>query len=158
MRWSNLVIAVCVAALSSPAASQCVCSCSVTTVGVAFGAYNPLPGAASDATGSVTNTCTITAGILSYTVALSAGGSASYSPRHMSSGVNRLNYNLTVDSARTIVWGDGSGGTQMQSDATGLGVLGNYAKTYSVYGRILANQSSAVPGSYSDSIIVTVTY
>jgi spore coat protein U-like protein len=129
----------------------------VSTGGVAFGAYNPLPGAASDTTGSVTLSCNISAGSVSYTMALTTGGSGSYVPRQMSSGASHLNYNLYLDSARTTVWGDGTGGTQTLSGTSPI-VVPSYTQTDNVYGRILANQQSTPPGSYSDTITVTVTY
>jgi len=144
-----------------PAVAICIaCSCSVAVnSNVAFGIYNPLPGTVADAVGSITTTCDVTLGLLStYTVALSQGNSGSYSPRKMSSGGNTLNYNLYIDSARTSVWGDGTGGSVIVSDATLLGLLGHFVRPYNIYGRILASQQGTHPGNYTDSIMVIVTY
>lgn len=148
-------------ALPQAASALCIiCSCSVATDShVAFGTYNPLPGTAADAAGHITVTCDLTLGLLgTYTVGLSRGGGASYSPRRMSSGANTLNYNLYMDAARSIVWGDGTGGSSIVSDPSLLTLLGHVVRQYDVYGRILPNQQGTRPGSYSDTIIVTVTY
>ncbi len=159
MRRFLVLTPLCLAVFSPLAAATCVCTCTVATVNVAFGSYNPLPGAASDSTGSVTLDCSVIAGSVSYTEALSAGnGSNGYAPRTMSSGANHVNYNLYLDSARATVWGDGTGSTQTQSGASGTIINGTYSNTFTVYGRILSNQTSTQPGSYSDSITVTVTY
>jgi len=84
-----------------------------------------------------------------------SAGAGSLAQRQLSSGVNRLNYNLFTNSARTAVWGDGTGGTSTIA-ATGTGMLSNASLT--IFSRIPKGQSAAVPGAYSDSIIITVTY
>lgn len=148
-------------ALPQTASAVCViCSCSVAVDShVAFGVFDPLPGTAQDAAGHFTVTCDLTLGLLdTYTVALSKGGAGSYSPRRMSSGALTLNYNLYTDAARTTVWGDGTGGSAIVSDPSLLTLLGHVVRTYDVYGRILPNQQSTWPGSYADTIVITVTY
>jgi len=94
-------------------------------------------------------------------VALNAGSSAgdSFTQRLMTlaSGTATLQYNLYTSSAFTTVFGDGSGSTSTVG-GTGTGLA--TATTVTVYGRVLdsaANQAIA-PGSYSDSIFVTVSY
>jgi spore coat protein U-like protein len=148
-------------ALPKSAAALCIiCSCSVAVDShIAFGAYNPLPGTALDTAGHFTVTCDLTLGLLgTYTVALGKGGANSYAPRKMNSGANSLNYNLYTDAARTTVWGDGSGGSALVSDASLLTLLGHVVRQYDVYGRILPNQQGTPPGSYGDTIVITVTY
>lgn len=144
-------------------------SCSVSATGVAFGAYNHLSGSPLDSTGTVTVQCTggglLSAKNVSYTIQLNAGSSGSFSPRKLASGANLLDYNLYRNSARTTIWGNGSGGT---STVGGSFTLGNCvlfllcsdeteSRNHTVYGRIPASQN--VPaGSYSDTITVTVNY
>lgn len=148
--------------LPQSASALCIiCSCSVSINSIVnFGTYNPLPGDVSDATGHFTVTCDLTLGLLgTYTVALSQGGSNSYSPRQMkSSSNNTLNYNLYTTAARNAVWGDGTSGTTIVSDPTLLTLLGHVVREYDVYGRILGNQQTTPPGTYNDTIVVTVTY
>lgn len=139
-------------------------TCSVSSSGIAFGVYNPLTPTALDSTGTVAVTCTLTfppfVDNVSYTIDLSPGSSGSMLARAMQSGVNQLNYNIYTTSARVQVWGDGTGGT---SDVTGTMRLGfiflpsTRTNNHTMYGRIAAGQDIP-PGSYSDTIIVTVTY
>ena len=136
------------------------CTCSVVTTSVAFGAYNPLAFGNTDSTGSVKVSCGGVAGLLiPFNIALSAGSSASYAGRRLRSGGNSLGYNLYTDASYATVWGDGSSATQLQSSSVILDVLGLApAQTFVVYGRIPGRQTTAVPGSYSDTISVTLTY
>lgn len=122
-------------------------ACTVSTTSVLFGQYDVFATVANDATGDVTITCDTTT---SYTVSLSSG-SGTLSQRTLLSGSNVLEYNLFANSSRTTVWGDGSSGTSTVS-ATTSGV-----STLTVYGLVPARQN-VPPGSYSDVVIVTVTY
>jgi spore coat protein U-like protein len=90
----------------------------------------------------------------SFTVALSAGNSNDFTTRTMSNGSNTLAYNLYVDSNRMMIWGDGTGGTSTQ---TFSGLLSLLSTSFTVYGRAPKSQYPA-PGSYTDTITVTVTY
>lgn len=148
--------------LASSAKALCLaplCTCGVSTSTVPFGSYNPMDGLSQDITGSIALSCTAVAGLLiPYTVALSPGSSQSFSSRYMLSGMNRLYYNLYSDALRTVVWGDGSAGSTTVNGTLVLSVLGTVNLTGSIYGRIQANQKTAVPGIYADTIVVTVTY
>jgi spore coat protein U-like protein len=73
----------------------------------------------------------------------------------MSSGANKLSYNLYTDTNHNYVWGDGTGGTSTDSDSYYLSIL--TARNYPVYGLIPSGQNAAA-GSYADTIIVTVSY
>lgn len=131
--------------------------CTVATSPVAFGAYTTGATSPTDATGTVTVTCTAVLSIaVNYTIRLGTGGSGSFAPRRMSSALGTLPYNLYSNASRTIVWGDGSGGTGTVSDGYALGLL-VVVRNYSVYGRIPAQQNVA-PGVYADTLFVTVDY
>jgi spore coat protein U-like protein len=134
-------------------------TCTVTTqTPIGFGNYNPFDSAAIDTTGTVNVTCTaLIAGLLvNYTVALDAGLYGTFTTRKMGNGGNRLNYNVYTDSARTTIWGNGTGGTATNSGFCTI-VLGSCSQNFTGYGRLPALQNAAV-GSYSDTITVTVTY
>jgi len=80
-----------------------------------------------------------------------AGAGATVAVRKMTSGGNTINYSLYSDSGRTTVWGN-----TVSTDtvaATGNGA----AQSYTVYGRVPA-QTTPAPGTYTDTITVTVTY
>jgi spore coat protein U-like protein len=103
-------------ALLVPQAAQAVCvpALSVSATALNFGVYDPGAGSADKSTATISLQCTV--GLLpSFTVALSAGNSASYSARRMTTGSDALRYNLYTDSNDTMIWGDGSGATSTDS-------------------------------------------
>ena len=132
-------------------------TCSVSTSGVSFGAYDVFSPSANETVGNISVACTGLTGSSSaaYDILISTGG-GSFTSRLMSSGSHTLAYNLYTDSNRSIVWGDGSVGTQIVSDSYSLG-LSQVTKDYSIYGRIPAQQNAYV-GSYSDTLVVTVNF
>lgn len=130
-------------------------ACTISSAGVAFGAYNPLAAGHDNSTGTVRVDCApaVTAPI----VALSTGGSGTYSPRRLTNGSFNLNYNLYSNSGRTIIWGDGTGGT-VTVTLSGGSVSGGIRRfTRTIYGRITALQNVGA-GAYSDTITLTVTF
>jgi spore coat protein U-like protein len=139
--------------------------CSVSVSGLAFGTYDQLATIADDSTGTVTVTCTSIGkggGVtrVNYSVAFSAGASGGYQQRFMTSGAPRLNYNLYVDAARSTIWGNGNSGTQLITGSLTVGPgVGNGTRTatHTVYGRVPAEQDAAV-GSYTDAIVLTLTF
>jgi len=132
-------------------------TCSVAATGVNFGTYNPLSGTPNAATGTVTVTCNVLAGLLaSWTVALNTGNSTSFAPRLLVSGASQLTYNLYTSAAYSSIWGDGSGTTTLVSDQRTL-IVGSNISNYTVYGRIPAGQDAGA-GTYLDTIVVTVDY
>lgn len=149
--------------LAVPAQALClpaVCTCTVSTTPVAFGSYSPLAFGNTDTTGSVKVGCGGVVGLLiPYNIAISAGGSGSYTDRRMSNGAYSLHYNLYTDPSYSTLWGDGSSATQIVSWSVTLDVLGLAPlQTHWIYGRIPGRQLTVVPGSYADTISVTLTY
>jgi len=126
--------------------------CSFTSVtSVSFGTYNvfsALPNASG--VGSINVFCE-SGGGPSFVVTLSTGQSNTYSSRVMRSGGNSLNYNLYTSAVRTVVWGDGTGGSSVMTAAK------QSTTTLSVFGQIPAGQDATV-GTYTDNIIVIVSF
>ena len=82
--------------------------------------------------------------------ALDGGGSGSVNARQMSSGANRLNYQIYRNPTRSAVWGSGA-------DAQAVALLGTQSGTVSVHGRIPKDQ--VVPdGTYTDVVNITLTF
>ena len=113
---------------------------------VLFGTYDTFRAFPHESTGNVEVVCVLTT---AYTIGLSPGNS-SYAARSMRSGVHSLSYNLYTDATRTTIWGDGTGGTGL--------IAGNaISANHTIYGRVPAGQNVNV-GSYSDSLVVTITF
>lgn len=147
--------------LSLPASALCsLCSCSVSATPVAFGTYNPMSSSPQDSDGSILLSCGgLVGGLVSYNVTLGKGlNSTTFSPRRMASSASLLNYDFYTSSAYSSIWGDGTGGSQSNSGSITILVVGGTAKQLVVYGRIPGSQSAVRAGSYSDAVLVTVTY
>jgi spore coat protein U-like protein len=69
----------------------------------------------------------------------------------MTNGANTITYGLYQNAARTIAWGGTIGTNTVAGTGTGL------AQLTTVYGRV-PGQATPSPGTYTDTIIVTVTY
>ncbi|WP_162405215.1 Csu type fimbrial protein [Pseudoxanthomonas jiangsuensis] len=82
-------------------------------------------------------------------VALDNGSHASGGNRRMAGPGGHIGYELYRDSARTQAW------STSPNDRTGTG--DNSVQTLVVYGRVPA-QAVAAPGTYSDTVTVTLTY
>lgn len=124
-------------------------ACSVAASDLTFGAYT----FASNLLGTTTINTTCTNGT-TYNIGLNQGTSpgATTSTRKLVNGANTLNYFLYSDAGRTVNWGNNVGVDTLA--ATGSGV----AQPSTVYASVLSGQTDAAPGSYSDTITVTVTF
>ena len=136
--------------------------CTLSATGVAFGVYDAASTVPTDSAGNVTVRCTHLGGgavKTSYSIALSTGSSGAYARRQMRAGTSLLNYNLFDDATRLQVWGNGTGGSTLVA-GTLLVNPGNYVineVSHPIYGRI-PPQQAADTGSYSDTILVTLTF
>ncbi len=131
--------------------------CSLTSTGLNFGNYVPSEPNPIDITAALQIVCTTTSPTpvwVNVSVALS-GGSGPVAARRFSEG---LRYQLFVDPARTIVWGDLTG-------AVGAvpinGVISRERElriVVPIYGRLLARQSRARVGRFVDVVTATINY
>jgi spore coat protein U-like protein len=119
--------------------------CMVATRGLNFGSTPDLS-VNVDATGQVNLTCTQST---EYDIGLSVGGFAP-TTRRMTMGDEFVTYGLYRDAARTLGWGEAMG-TQMSGVGTGL------TESHVVYGRVMP-QTAPSPGTYSDTVVVTIAY
>jgi spore coat protein U-like protein len=96
--------------------------------------------------------------IVDYEIKLDTGQAGSYAPRAMTNGSSLLTYNLYTDATRTVVWGDGAGGTSVVSIKYALARPGDtQTDTWTVYGRVGARQVVST-GTYLDTITVTLVF
>ena len=133
-------------------------SCTITTTNLDFGAYDAVvtnASAALTAVGGVSSTCSIgSSGNIKMDEGLHAGsGSTAGVPvRRMVAGSDAtkfLNYSVFSDLAMTTVWENATG-----KPYTGTGS----AVALTVYGSVPAAQTTAVVGSYTDTLQVSINY
>lgn len=147
------------AAFAAP--SALAASCTLTLSGMTFGSYDVLTPTALDSVSTLNVACTRTlfpSERVDYTLTASVGSGASYASRSMAQGAERLGYNLYRNTARTQIWGNGTGGSSV---ITGTHTLNNgnpnRNRNHSIYGRIPALQNVAA-GNYLDTLAVTLTF
>jgi spore coat protein U-like protein len=87
-----------------------------------------------------------------YTIGLDAGTTtgATVAQRLLVNGAATVNYNLYTASNYTTIWGN-AGGALVNSTGNGADQL------FTIYGRVPA-QTTPAPGTYTDTVTVTVTY
>ena len=129
--------------LAAPAAAA---TCDITPQAASFGTYDPLAAAPLDGVGNIAVRCD---SAVPFTLSLGTG-TGSYADRRMTGASGSLGYNLYVDGARTIVWGDGSGGTANVSTSA-------QSADIPIYGRVPAGQNVRAD-SYTDTLVVTISY
>jgi spore coat protein U-like protein len=124
-------------------------NCSVSATGVNFGSTGPIVSNV-DASGTVTVQCTNST---PYTVALNGGNSGASDPtrRKMAKGTETITYGLYQNTARSLPWGSTTGTNTLGGTGSGSN------QSLTVYGRVAA-QTTPSPGTYTDSVVVTVTY
>jgi spore coat protein U-like protein len=128
-------------------------SCTVDTTPMSFGGLESTPGPAVDSAGSLSINCDAPT---SYLISMDAGlnGAGQFITRRMSheQGSGFLDYNLFRDASRTLIWGDGTGGSSaVQGNSMGA------MQTVPFYGRVYAGQNLH-PGDYSDVVTVTIDW
>jgi spore coat protein U-like protein len=128
-------------------------NCTFSGIAIDFGAYSPLNPAPLDTTGSLIFQCNQRDHNVMIT--LSRGSGSSFAARRMVSGSSQLFYNMYLDAGRTVIWGDGSGGSQAYLIRNPQ--PNNQNINIPIFGRILPGQSAKV-GNYSDTIVVTMTF
>lgn len=124
--------------------------CNVSATTLNFGSSGVLAGAVNQ-TSTVTATCTSTT---PYSIGLNAGNGsgATVTNRKMTGGGGAtIKYSLYSDSTRTTNWGNTVGTDTVSGTGSGLG------QNYTVYGQV-PSQSTPAPATYSDTIVVTVTF
>lgn len=131
-------------------------SCTISAGAMTFGSYDPTSGTDNDATATLTSTCTSGgAAVITMNDGVSnQTDSTDAAPlRAMLDGGDpsqELTYQLYSDSAGGTVWGN--------TEATGKAITANgTAQTFTAYGRIPHSQTVS-EGTFTDSVLVTLTY
>lgn len=128
-------------------------ACLIRSTGVSFGTYNALSPAPLDSNGSVIFRCE--GQDHNITITLDKGGAPSFNLRRMLNGREALNYNLYLDPARTVIWGDGTGGTQGYFNRNPQ--PNRQDIVVPIHGRIPARQNVSA-GNYTNSLTVAINF
>jgi spore coat protein U-like protein len=123
--------------------------CGVTATMLDFGTAGVLQ-TEVDGTNTLFVTCSATT---PYSISLNGGLTGAVDPtqRKMSKGAETVTYGLYRNSGRTQPWGDSIGSNTVAGVGTGL------AQSFAIYGRV-PSQPTPSPGTYTDTVVVTVTY
>jgi spore coat protein U-like protein len=127
-------------------------SCTISVTSVAFGNYNVFTTTPDDSTGTITYRCNSTA--FNISISISDGSSSTFGPRTLRKGTEVLSYNLYRNAARTTIWGDGTGGTSVYTQAN---PPNNTNVNVTVYGRIPALQDVSA-GNYTDTVSAVINF
>lgn len=140
-------------------------SCTVSSSGLVFGAYQPLTFAGKLTSSAVTSNASISVvctGITSggaYSIALgpsTTGSGDRISMRYLSNnlGGDDMVFNIYTNASYSTLWGNGTTGGVVGGSIP----AGDSNQTQSVYGRIPAGQYTLKAGSFTDSLTMTLTY
>jgi len=126
-----------------------VASCTVSATTLDFGSTGLLT-ANIDSTNTLSVTCSNT---VPYSIHLDGGLSGAPDPtqRKMKMGAEAVTYGLYQNPARSLPWGS----TQGVNTVSGTG--SGFSQGYTVYGRV-PPQPTPSPGTFLDTIVVTISY
>jgi len=128
--------------------------CSSTPV--SFNSYDVFSAAPTYSTGTVSVSCNNpNQQAMPVTIAINGGRSGTFNPRQMRAtlGADSLDYYLFTTAARTVIWGDGTGGSSTVTNIVSKSAPWNAP----IYGSLPPRQNVSA-GSYADAVVVTVTW
>jgi len=131
--------------------------CTINTTPVNFGNYDAFSSTPLDAAGIITVNCSRDV-VWAHVTLGASSTSGTFNPRRMrrSAEADLLAYNVYSDVTRTVIFGDGTGGTSGFDFKRPTGRPQPWSQTINIYGRIPPGQDVPV-GTYSDTLTATVT-
>jgi spore coat protein U-like protein len=156
---SGMLAGTLLAALAlAPGHASAALSCSLSVTRLAFRTYLPASTTPEDINATITVNCTATGTTAMLSGAISLTSSSTNHGRQLVNGASILLYQTFVDAGRTQFWGNGTGlgVTVPVSGSVSPGTP--FQQAFTVYGRLLARQTGATNGTYSDTITVTMNY
>ena len=153
-----------------PAAAQTfTCAASSASLALSFGVYDPISTTPRTASANVTLTCTHQSGgsqSVNWSMRLSNGssvtcaGASGRTLRRTGSLTDTIGYNVYVGSLAGGVWGNiGCGSFPSGSFNVTPGVPNNIKSvSQTLFGQIPVNQLNVAAGSYSDGLVLTISY
>ena len=147
----------------APLGAHAATTCRIINAGsLAFGNYDLFSAAPTDSLANVTVTCSRQGGPQNETILMRVGqgvnGTSVNARRmlHTGGSGNTLNYGLYRDVGRSSVWGI-LDNVNTVSALVAVPNNGSASATFTIYGRIPPQQDVA-PGTYGDSVQVTIIY
>jgi len=120
-----------------------------------FGLFNPIESEIKSSVVFLKVSCS-GEDISNYKIIFSRGKGRSISPRYMLGKSNKLGYNLYIDAARTIIWGNGRNGS---SPLYGTGPCTELKPcTHVVYGKLTGSNAKLNAGEYQDTVRILLQY
>lgn len=134
-------------------------ACTITAQPLSFGTSNDVDTAIDGAT-TITLDCTAIDTSAEITFNEGTGAGATYDSRKMTDSVSgaTIDYGLYIDSARTDFAGDGTSGSALVTDSDGNTGSTGEVQTFDLYGRVFGSQGPKPAGTYTDTVVATVTY
>jgi spore coat protein U-like protein len=136
-------------------ANAALSQCSIGVTALSFGNYDVFLNVPLDTTGTITVNCAADVNKANVTLGVSST-SGTFNPRRMkrSGGSDLLDYNVYTDVTRTVIFGDGTGGTS-GVELKRKGKPEPWGEIIVIYGRIPPGQDVSA-GTYSDTLAATV--
>ena len=143
-------------AILGPEVALSQCTMRATSIG--FGNYDVFLNSPLDTSGTFILDCQAFVTKVNVTLAASST-SGTFNPRKMkrTGGSDLLSYNIYTDVSRTIIFGNGTGGTSEIILRKPHGKPDPWSQTVTVYGRIPPGEDVSA-GTYSDVLTLTVTF
>ena len=143
-----------------------IATCTVSSSGLAFGAYQPLSFAGKLHSVDQTSSATISLSCLGvlptgYKLSLGPGNYGSgnrISPRYLqnlSQVGDPMQFNVYTDAAYSSIWSDGM---TAGPPFTGTIPIGLSQRNHTAYGRIPGGQSTLKAGQYADTLTMTLSF
>jgi spore coat protein U-like protein len=142
----------------APAHAGAALSCSLSATSLAFNNYLPASTTPDDINATITVNCTATGAAATLSGAISLTSSSTSHGRQLTSGTYILPYQTYLDAGRTQFWGNGTGRGLTVPVSGSVSPGTPFQQAFTVYGRILARQSSVHVGNYTDVVTVTLNY
>jgi len=133
-------------------------SCTVNAATLTFPSTPGTSLTAAAVTGSTTMqvNCTNTS---PYSIGMGQGANYSGGSNRMTSSGNYLPYGLFVDAAFTHPWTTGATNSSCTTaNDCYLGTGNGSAQTVNIYGQVPTTATAPTPGTYTDTVLMTVTY
>lgn len=134
-------------------------NCQFNLTPLSFNAVNALDAVAIDSMSTITITCAGKRGdTAEWTLSLHLAQGSVAGQLHSGRGGSGLHFQLYVDAARTIPWGNGLGGSSPMSGQLLIGPNGTAVAQAVCYARLFPVPRHTPAGTYTESAVATLSY